>query len=163
MTEPTLACPFCQQPVGARHSFCRIYAETITHPYRQTLTEPQLVVDADLTLAGCGCSRILVDALGPHGGHHKNDCRRSTWITPVTRPDRDFPDGSVIFDGTLHFTACWTDHTVSRHGIHLPDYSTAFQSRPGFTYWDAAAEFLDELHDTGAIRALGVFLHIIPH
>lgn len=160
MTEPTLACPFCQQPVGARHSFCRIYAETITHPYRQTLTPVQLVVDADLTLAGCGCSRILVDALGPNGGHHNNGCRRSTWITPVTRPDRDFPDGSTIADRVPAWTACWSDATVSRHGIHLPDYSTAFQSRPGFTDWDAAAEFLDDLHTTADVRPLGIFLHL---
>lgn len=157
-TQPP-SCPACGRLVGDQlhTSSCRIVAETISHPYRQALFRPYEIMPDDLVLAGCGCSLILVDALGPNGGHHRPACRRTTWVTTVTRPDYDFPDGARLFDTATLWTACWTDTTVSRHGIHLPRHSTAWQSRPGFRTWDGAATFLDALES--AARPLGVFLH----
>lgn len=154
---PPPACPACDQPIDQMHtSSCRIVAETISHPYRQALVRPYEIVPQDLTAAGCGCSMILVDTLGPNCGHHRPACRRATWVTTVTRPDHDFPDGARLWDSAATWTACWTDDTVSPYGIHLPRHSAAWQARPGFRTWDDAATFLDSL--PGA-RPLGVFLH----
>lgn len=158
---PKRRCPICTAPVGDRHgSSCRILAEVITDTSRGNATIRANVMPRDLEVAGCGCPDILVRNLGPQGGHD-NTCLRTTWITPVTRPDRyarmTTPNDTFDQGLTVLWTACWTDNTVSRHGIHHPTHATAFQSRTGFDTWHAAAQFLDDLAATS--RPIGVFLH----
>jgi hypothetical protein len=163
-TETTGVCPDCGQAVGVPHTTsCRILAEVIVNPDRQAAHRagPRvgafLVEPGDLTPAGCGCPLILVDALGPRGGHPRPQCLRSTWITTVTRPTaRWTPDGGT-------WTACWTDHTVSPHGIHLPRHLGGFLASTGFPTWDAAAELLDRLTIARTIRPVGVFLTDTDH
>ncbi len=165
-------CPDCGNRVGVHHwRNCRILAEVITWRDRREAAGPATpddphpetrIQDTDLIRAGCGCSAILVDAKGTQYGGHMNHCRRSTWVTAVTKPvvmfadHVDTGDGPPVDNDHALWTAAWTDNTVSHHGTHLPVHAAAFQAMSGFTSWDEAAKFLDSLplHT----RPLGVFL-----
>lgn len=154
-------CPCCTARLGDRHAgSCRIFGEVIIHrdrPQPVAAVQPQ-----DLAVAGCGCSRILVDALGPRGGHTQT-CRRQTWITATTEPAHLFRPGTnqqLTVGCMIGWLAVWTDSTVSRHGIHLPDHAAAFRTSNPFGTWDDAAAFLDDLRSD--MRPLGVFVQVLP-
>lgn len=150
-------CHICSARLGERHgSSCRILGEVIIHRGR---TEPVTDVQpSDLKVAGCGCPAVLVDALGTHGGHDTT-CRRATWVTATTCPTTLYRISTPGFTYAPTWTACWADETVSPHGIHHPTHASAFRAYGGFTTWDDAAAFLDDLRADQ--HPIGVF--VVPN